>query len=455
MKTLSDLLANEAQVIDWDGIEALAARVDAYVDHYRSHDLSTLYIPPLWAKSADGPSKNLLALARMLKATSPQQRAALAPSKPPAPPETRTVRSRSDKPDKASSSSADVLIGARGGRWKVGAPLGRGGQGRANRVSDETEGKPGEFAAKRLWSKRSTARERFEREVEVIAKLSHPGVVSVVDFSQRPAPGRPFYVMPLYPNGDVDAFCRTWRNDVPAVLRCFDRICSAVGHAHSHKIIHRDLKPWNVLFKDDWSPVVADFGICFDMLDDSDRLTEFKERVGPRFFIAPEAEDGRIDQVTVRSDIYSLGKLLWYMLAPDANNRLFSRERWGDAAHDLVGLRGDRQLRFINERILAKTIVEKPEDRLESVDALSEVVREVLMLVERGFEPLGRDMRCKFCGEGTYIQIPPNQLWYGFGPPPVGGDGSTPWRGLACQKCGKIEIFRSDLGARLDWMTKA
>ncbi len=90
-------------------------------------------------------------------------------------------------------------------------------------------------------------------------------------------------------------------------------IANGLAHAHANGIVHRDIKPANLLLSGAPAlPVIADFGICYVV--DGDRMTLTDEAVGPRLFVAPELEDGRAEQVSARSDVYTLGKLLYWLL---------------------------------------------------------------------------------------------------------------------------------------------
>ena len=111
--------------------------------------------------------------------------------------------------------------------------------------------------------------------------------------------------------------------------------------------------------------MLGDFGLAF-IEDQSPRITETDEVVGPRTFIAPELEDGRLEDVTSKCDIYSLGKLLYWLLS---NGRVFSREKHRDEQWDLKGRTQDSPLVWKNtymehvNRLLHLMILVKPDER--------------------------------------------------------------------------------------------
>jgi hypothetical protein len=356
--------------------------------------------------------------------------------------EAEPILRRIETAEEAAEEGRPIVVGR---RWKIIKSLGKGGQGQAFLVSDERGEYREPLALKRLMSKKEKPRARFSQEVKVAKKLQHPGLIPILD-AGLPPESTPFYVMPFMPNGDINAFVRLFRDNEVRVMGCFRRICEAVSAAHDAGIVHRDLKPENILFDQNWMPVVADFGICFDLMDDHERFTLTREKVGPRDFIAPELVDGQLEEIKPTSDIYSLGKLLWFMLAPGADKLLFHREDWADNKHNLWGLRDDIRMRFINEMIFVKTMVREPDKRFQNVGELMTQVDEVTKLLRDGFEPLGEGMRCRFCGRGKYQALNGAQLWFGFGPPIQ----NSPWRGLSCGACGNVQVFRKDLGA--DWL---
>ncbi len=160
---------------------------------------------------------------------------------------------------------------------------------------------------------------RFESERQALAVMDHPHIARVIDAGSASS-GRPFFVMELVRGEPITKFCDQRRLALRERLGLFQDVCSAVEHAHQKGIIHRDIKPSNVLVTicDD-KPVVKviDFGIAkatSGPLTDKTLFTEFRQLLGTPLYMSPEqAEQSGVD-VDTRTDIYSLGVLLYEML---------------------------------------------------------------------------------------------------------------------------------------------
>lgn len=161
---------------------------------------------------------------------------------------------------------------------------------------------------------------RFEQERQALALMDHPHIARVLDAGATPA-GRPFFVMELVRGTPVTTFCDRNRLTLRQRLELLAAICRAVQHAHQKGIIHRDLKPSNILVSwQDGQPVprVIDFGIAKAvtgrLTDDSHFATRQEQLIGTPAYMSPEQAAGELD-IDTRSDIYSLGVLLYEVLA--------------------------------------------------------------------------------------------------------------------------------------------
>jgi tRNA A-37 threonylcarbamoyl transferase component Bud32/tetratricopeptide (TPR) repeat protein len=160
---------------------------------------------------------------------------------------------------------------------------------------------------------------RFEREVQILAQLSHPGIVAIHDSGTTPQ-GQFFYVMDYISGEPLDRFIARGPHDLADTLRLFIKICDAVNAAHLKGIIHRDLKPSNILIDTDGEPHVLDFGlakVATGEVTEATRpqvMTVTGQFMGSLPWASPEQAEGRPDKIDIRTDVYSLGVVLYQLL---------------------------------------------------------------------------------------------------------------------------------------------
>jgi len=162
---------------------------------------------------------------------------------------------------------------------------------------------------------------RFEAERQALALMDHPNVAHVLDAGATPC-GRPYFVMELVNGARITEYCDRHFLDVRSRLELFIQVCHAVQHAHQKGIIHRDLKPSNILVTtgDDGKPVskIIDFGIAKatagQLLTDKTIFTALELLIGTPDYMSPEQASLSRADVDTRSDIYSLGVLLYELL---------------------------------------------------------------------------------------------------------------------------------------------
>jgi eukaryotic-like serine/threonine-protein kinase len=179
---------------------------------------------------------------------------------------------------------------------------------------------------------------RFEAERQTLALMDHPGIAQVFHAGETEA-GRPFFAMEYVPGLPITAFCDQERLRIVNRLELFLLVCDAVQHAHQKGVIHRDLKPSNVLVaRRDGEPglKVIDFGIvkaASAPMDERSLVTREGMVLGTIGYMSPEQAGAIQAEVDTRSDIYSLGVLLYEMLAgelPFDRSRL-QRAEWTEA----------------------------------------------------------------------------------------------------------------------------
>ena len=155
---------------------------------------------------------------------------------------------------------------------------------------------------------------RFEREIELAGRLSHPNIVSIFHSGTTPD-GRRYYVMDFVKGAPLHRYVGERRCSLEDTLELFARVCDGVQFAHQHGIIHRDLKPSNILVNQQGRPKVLDFGLARPLHESVDQqLTLSHELMGTLPYMAPEQTRGGLEDVDTRSDVYSLGVILYELL---------------------------------------------------------------------------------------------------------------------------------------------
>jgi eukaryotic-like serine/threonine-protein kinase len=160
---------------------------------------------------------------------------------------------------------------------------------------------------------------RFESERQALALMDHPGIARVFDAGSTPE-GRPYFVMEYVPGLPITEYCDKHRLTVNERLELFMQVCDGVQHAHQKAIIHRDLKPSNVLVVEQGGkavPKIIDFGLAkatAQRLTDKTMFTELGVMMGTPEYMSPEQADQREQNIDTRTDVYSLGVILYQLL---------------------------------------------------------------------------------------------------------------------------------------------
>jgi serine/threonine protein kinase len=343
------------------------------------------------------------------------------------------------------------------GNWEVQRDLADGGQGITYLVK-RTEGDASDqpYVLKRL--KNPNRLNRFKREIEAVCRLNHPQVIKSVDHDLN---HKTPYIVFEYCDGGTLEEADLKQFDFLGKLRLFQAICEGLAHAHTSAVIHRDLKPANIFLRQGSNvPVVGDFGLCL-FPDEEERLTQTSEAVGARWYMAPELEDARYENAQPVADVYSLGKILYWMLA----GRIFNREKhresgWNLMQKDPGSIEIPLVYEFFDQTIVAHPSKRGLKDGSQVLDAVSNLVRRIEMKAHS----IGPEItqHCSYCGEGFYKKVlhgkssnPPQLEDQGYknmaikfinvtNHPPV------VWLILACDYCGHVQWFRPDCAENPD-----
>jgi hypothetical protein len=153
--------------------------------------------------------------------------------------------------------------------------------------------------------------QRFGREAQAAAQLNHPNVVPIYEVGEHA--GQPFFTMPFLPGGSVGQHLMRFQKDVRAAVALMAKVACGVHYAHEKGILHRDLKPSNILLDERDEPMVTDFGLA-KLMDSDLELTRSGQQLGTPAYMAPEQSYARHAEVTPRSDVWSLGVLLYELV---------------------------------------------------------------------------------------------------------------------------------------------
>lgn len=286
------------------------------------------------------------------------------------------------------------------GKYKVVKELGRGGMGVVYLTWDVQLQRY--CALKYLLSRVPEQIARFKSEAQAMAQMEHPNIIKVHEICIEQS----FFVMEYIEGCPLDEFIIN--ASLKKKLQVFHKICTAISFAHKKGVYHRDLKPANILVKNDGEPIVLDFGIAKNVKQ-SVELTHTGEIIGSPKYMSPETIRGvKVDE---RSDVYSLGVILYQMLT---NKVPFDGDSVMEIFFQLSNhkpilpsklnskIKRDSDL----EIICLKALEKQKEQRIESVHFLAEEIHSVLQNKPIRLRPLSKMQRALlFCQRNITVVI--------------------------------------------------
>ncbi|HEX4777637.1 MAG TPA: serine/threonine-protein kinase [Acidimicrobiia bacterium] len=199
-----------------------------------------------------------------------------------------------------------------GRRYELRAPLGSGSMAQVIEAHDVVLDRDVAIKLLRTESADAEGIARFVREARIAASLSHPHVVRIFDAGEED--GRLYLVMELVRGPNLAyVLKRVGPLGVRQAVALTDQVLGALAAAHERGLVHRDVKPGNILFADDRTVKLADFGLAKTVQDPSSAVTRPGQVVGTPMYLAPERSEGR--GASPASDLYSVGIVLFEMLA--------------------------------------------------------------------------------------------------------------------------------------------
>lgn len=281
----------------------------------------------------------------------------------------------------------DDLIGTMLGNYRVLEALGQGGMARVYRAYQENLGRdvaikvlPPWYAADRSFV------ERFNLEARLVARLSHPNVVTVHDANEQN--GHLYIVMQLVDGGTLKHRLDKLQSqrrimETTEVVSIFSQLADALSYAHEQGIIHRDIKPVNVLMDRAGRPILSDFGIAKVLASSQENLTRPGAGVGTPEYMSPEqCQGGAVDG---RADIYALGVMLF---EAQTGRTPFRGNNYPALAHSHI-YEAPPLPRAINaniptaiENIILKALMKNPTQRFQTAREMRDILNQTLKTLE-------------------------------------------------------------------------
>ncbi|MGH7325549.1 MAG: protein kinase domain-containing protein [Candidatus Rokuibacteriota bacterium] len=258
-------------------------------------------------------------------------------------------------------------------RYLIEREVGRGGMATVHLATDLRHHRRVAIKLLRPELAAALGAERFLREIEIAARLHHPHILPLYDSGE--VQGQLYYVMPFIEEEPLrERLRREMQLAVEEAVRIAGEVAEGLGCAHSQGVVHRDVKPENILFSGGHA-VVADFGIARAISGAEGKLTGTGLSVGTPAYMSPEQSSGEVD---ARSDIYSLGCVLYEMLVgqPPFSGRSTQAVMARHAVDPVPSIRTVRAtVPEVLERAIVKALAKVPADRFATATDFAEAIR--------------------------------------------------------------------------------
>lgn len=280
-----------------------------------------------------------------------------------------------------------LAVHERIGSYTIVRLIAKGGMGAVYEALQENPRRSVALKVSSLGFDSPAARRRFEFEAQTLARLQHPSIAQIFEAGIAEGAGEStaYFAMELVAEArPITTYVRGRDYNVRQIVDMFVHVCDAVHHGHQRGVIHRDLKPDNVLVDAGGRPKVIDFGVARAIQrDDAPTHTEAGQLIGTVAYMSPEQLSGNPDNLDIRTDVYSLGVVLFEMLTgrlPHDVQGVPLAEVVRRVCHtDAAGLSSfDPKLRSDLERITAKALQREPESRYTSASELAADLRRFL-----------------------------------------------------------------------------
>ena len=316
--------------------------------------------------------------------------------------------------------AAEFGGGALEGRYEIERELGEGGMAIVYLARDVKHGRSVAVKVVKPEFGSVLGAGRFLTEIDIIAKLQHPNILPLYDSGD--AQGSLYYVMPFMDGQSLrERLERDRQLPLDDVAKITGEIAQGLQHAHSQGIVHRDIKPENILFSGGVA-VMADFGIARALaVAGGDRLTQAGVSIGTPRYMSPEQATS--DAVDARSDVYSLGCVVYEMLAGDppfvgsSSTSVMARHA-RDPVPSIRSIRPAVPIRV--ESVVTRALAKVPADRYQTVRAFSDALHSALLASQPGARrPLAQRVTIGIAGT-LVVAAAGILLWQrsGFATPP-------------------------------------